>query len=51
MVSDFLKELFAYDTHSELSQEIEKLERLDEEFAPIPGYNAQIAAGHGSARA
>lgn len=32
----------------ELSQDIEKLRRLDEEFALIPGYNVQVAAGHGS---
>ena len=31
-----------------LSEDIEKLKRLDEEFALIPGYNVQVAAGHGS---
>jgi phage repressor protein C with HTH and peptisase S24 domain len=31
-----------------LSQDIEKLKRLDEEFALITGYNVQVAAGHGS---
>ncbi|MBN8239282.1 helix-turn-helix transcriptional regulator [Marinobacter hydrocarbonoclasticus] len=31
-----------------LSQDAEKLRRLDEEFALIPGYNVQVAAGHGS---
>ncbi|MGB1835814.1 XRE family transcriptional regulator [Marinobacter adhaerens] len=34
--------------HAILSQDIEKLKRLDEEFALIPGYNVQVAAGHGS---
>lgn len=31
-----------------LNQDLEKLKRLDEEFALIPGYNVQVAAGHGS---
>lgn len=31
-----------------LTQDIEKLRKLDEEFALIPGYNVQVAAGHGS---
>ncbi|MBW7472317.1 XRE family transcriptional regulator [Marinobacter sp. F4218] len=31
-----------------LRQDIDKLRRLDEEFALIPGYNVQVAAGHGS---
>lgn len=38
----------AENTSTELSQDIEKLKRLDEEFALIPGYNVQVAAGHGS---
>jgi|1_EtaG_2_1085319.scaffolds.fasta_scaffold00001_539 phage repressor protein C with HTH and peptisase S24 domain len=29
-------------------QDLEKLKRLDEEFALIPGYNVQVAAGHGT---
>ncbi|WP_439531531.1 XRE family transcriptional regulator [Marinobacter adhaerens] len=33
---------------AELSQDIEKLKRLDEEFALILGYNLQVAAGHGA---
>ncbi|GAB5478547.1 MAG: XRE family transcriptional regulator [Marinobacter nauticus] len=35
-------------TKEGLNQDIEKLRRLDEEFALIPGYNVQVAAGHGS---
>lgn len=31
-----------------LSQDADKLKRLDEEFALIPGYNVQVAAGHGA---
>lgn len=31
-----------------LTQDLEKLRRLDEEFALIPGYNVQVAAGHGA---
>jgi len=31
-----------------LKQDLEKLKRLDEEFALIPGYNVQVAAGHGT---
>lgn len=34
--------------HAELSQDVAKLKRLDEEFALIAGYNVQVAAGHGS---
>lgn len=33
---------------SYFNQDLEKLKRLDEEFALIPGYNVQVAAGHGS---
>jgi phage repressor protein C with HTH and peptisase S24 domain len=35
-------------TPGNLTQDIEKLKRLDEEFALIPGYNVQVAAGHGA---
>lgn len=31
-----------------LNQDLEKLKRLDDEFALIPGYNVQVAAGHGA---
>ncbi|MGM0769962.1 MAG: XRE family transcriptional regulator [Pseudomonadota bacterium] len=35
-------------TSTNLNQDLEKLKRLDEEFALIPGYNVQVAAGHGA---
>lgn len=35
-------------TPANLNQDLEKLKRLDEEFALIPGYNVQVAAGHGA---
>lgn len=38
----------AKESREALTQDIEKLRKLDEEFALIPGYNVQVAAGHGS---
>ena len=38
----------AKESREALIQDIGKLRKLDEEFALIPGYNVQVAAGHGS---